>query len=174
LQDNERRKILFTKEKISNRVKEMGIEITENYRGKDLVIISLLRGSFIFASDLVREIDIPLEVDFLTTSSYEDAKVSSGKVNIFQDIRADINGKEVLIVDDIIDTGYTLEKVIEHLNGKNPKSINICVLLDKPSKREVKLEPDIVGFSIPDLFIVGYGLNYGNYYRNTPYIFTFD
>lgn len=174
MQDNKRKTVLFSREEINTRVKELASQLTKVYVGKDLVIISLLRGSFIFASDLVREIDLPLEVDFLTTSSYEDEEVSSGKVKIFQDIRADIEGKDVLIVDDIIDTGYTLEKVINHLKDKKPNSIRVCVLLDKPSRRKVELEPDLVGFSIPDLFIVGYGLNYGNYYRNTPYIFSFD
>lgn len=135
--------------------------------------MSLLRGSFIFAADLVREINTKVEVDFITTASYGDEESSSGIVNIVHDLRSNIQGKDVLIVDDIIDSGFTLKKVKEHLESKNPNSIKICVMLDKPSRRKVDLAPDFVGFSIPDVFIVGYGLNYGSYYRNIPYIFTF-
>ncbi|MDG2845118.1 hypoxanthine phosphoribosyltransferase, partial [Vibrio parahaemolyticus] len=152
----------------------MGIEISNYYKNDEIVVISLLRGSFIFAADIVREIKSPVEVDFMTTASYGDAEESSGKVDIIQDIRANIKDRDVLIVDDIIDTGNTLLKVIEHLQNKSPRSIKICVMLDKPSRRKVDLQPDFAGFVIPDVFIVGYGLNYGNYYRNIPYIFTFE
>ncbi len=110
----------------------------------------------------------------MTTSSYGHSEVSSGNVDIINDIRASIKGKDVLIVDDIMDSGFTLKNVIEHLESKEPNSIKICVMLDKPSRRKVDLEPNFVGFSIPDVFIVGYGLNYGDYYRNIPYIFTFE
>ena len=139
-----------------------------------MVAISLLRGSFIFASDLVRNISIPVEIDFLTTSSYGDQEETSGNVEIVTDIRSDIEGRDVLIIDDIMDSGYTMQYVIEHLKKKNPSSIKTAVMLDKPSRRKVDLKPDYIGFSIPDVFIVGYGLNYGDYYRNIPYIFTFD
>ena len=138
------------------------------------MVISLLRGSFIFTADLVRELTIPVEVDFMTTSSYGNNEKSNGYVDIVHDIRANISGKEVLIVDDIMDSGFTLERVIKHLETKTPNSIKICVMLDKPSRRKVDSSPDYVGFTIPDVFIVGYGLNYGDLYRNTPYIFTFD
>ncbi len=131
-------------------------------------------GSFIFTADLVRELSVPVEIDFMTTSSYGHSEVSSGNVDIINDIRASIKGKDVLIVDDIMDSGFTLKNVIEHLESKEPNSIKICVMLDKPSRRKVDLEPNFVGFSIPDVFIVGYGLNYGDYYRNIPYIFTFE
>ena len=152
----------------------MGREISEAYRGNDVVIVSLLRGSFIFTSDLVREMDIPVEIDFMTTASYGHAEITTGNVEILQDIRGEIKGKNVLIVDDIIDSGHTLLKVAEHLKTLKPESIKICVMLDKPSRRQVELSPDYVGFEIPDVFIVGYGLNFGDYYRNIPYIFTFE
>ncbi len=167
-------KILFNAKKIGERVKELGKEISKDYEGEDLVVIPLLRGSFIFASDLVRELEIPVNIDFMTTSSYGHDEISPGIVEIINDIRTDVKGKNVLIVDDIIDSGYTMEKVIEFINMKGPKTIKICAMLDKPSRREANVTPDYVGFTIPDVFIVGYGLNYGDYYRNIPYIFTFD
>jgi len=172
--ENKKEKILYSREMIQKRVKEMGIELGGFYSGKDLVVISLLKGSFVFTADLTREMDIPLEVEFMTTASYGNNEFSSGEVKILQDVRGDIEGKDVLIVDDIIDTGHTLSKVIEHLEKKNPSSIKVCVMLDKPSRRQIEIIPDYVGYEIPDVFIVGYGLNYGNYYRNTPYIFTFE
>lgn len=172
--ENKKVKVLFSEEEIRDRVRIMGNEISGEYRGKDLVVVSLLRGSFIFTADLVRSMNIPLEVDFMTTSSYDDKEVSSGKVNIVQDIRTDIKGKNLLIVDDIVDSGNTMEKVIKYLKAKEPESIKIAVMLDKPSRRQVELKPDYVGFTIPDLFIVGYGLNYGDLYRNIPNIFTFE
>lgn len=171
--DKERR-ILFSAEEINKRNIELGEEISKDYENEKIVIISLLRGSFIFASDLVRNIKVPVEIDFLTTSSYGNMEETSGKVNIITDIRSNIKGRNVLIVDDIIDSGYTMQYVIKHLEKNNPKSIKVCVMLDKPSRRKVELKPDYIGFTIPDVFIVGYGLNYGNYYRNMPYIFTFD
>jgi hypoxanthine phosphoribosyltransferase len=174
LEGGKRQRVLFSKEEISKRVKELGDEISLEYKGKNLVIISLLRGSFIFAADLVREISIPVEIDFITISSYENDETSSGIVEIIHDLRMSIEGKDVLIVDDICDSGYTLKKVIEYLSGKNPNSISVCVMLDKPSRRKIQLKPKFIGYSIPDVFIVGYGLNYGTHYRNIPYIFTFD
>lgn len=171
---NKREKVLFSREAISERVVELGNEISEIYKDKDLVVVSLLRGSFIFCADLVRELDIPVEVDFITTHSYGHGEVSTGNVDIVHDLRTDIKGKDVLIVDDIMDSGHTIKKVREHLLEKEPNSVNICVMLDKPSRRQVGIDPNYIGFSIPDLFIVGYGLNYGDHYRNIPYIFTFD
>ena len=167
-------KILFDSDEISERVKELGEKISTDYEGEDIVVVSLLRGSFIFAADLVRKIKNPVNVDFMTTSSYGNEEMSSGIVEIITDVRTDIKGKNVLIVDDIIDSGHTMKKVVEFINMKEPKSIKICCMLDKPSRREADIFPDYVGFTIPDVFIVGYGLNYGDYYRNIPYIFTFD
>lgn len=164
---------IFTSEEIDSRVKELGLKLSDQYRGSDLLVIGLLRGSFIFVADLIRAMNIKLEVDFLTTSSYEDQEFSSGEVKIYNDLRAPVEDRDVLVVDDIIDTGHTLKSVMEHINNLNPKSLKSCVLLDKPKRREVSIEADYVGFTIEDIFIVGYGLNYGNYYRNVPYIYTY-
>jgi len=170
---NKKQKILFSVEDINKRVKELGKQISKDYQGKELVVVSLLRGSFIFAADLVREIDVLTQIEFMTTASYGHSEESSGQVNIINDIKDDIEGKDVLVVDDIMDTGLTMEKILEHLKKKNPRSIKSCVMLDKPERRKTNITPDYVGFTIPDLFIVGYGLNYGDYYRNIPYIFSF-
>ncbi|MGM0396254.1 MAG: hypoxanthine phosphoribosyltransferase [Bacillota bacterium] len=172
--ENKNEKILFSREEIDKRVKELGQQLSGQYKGKNLVIVSLLKGSFVFTADLARELSIPVEIEFMTTESYGKEEISSGLVKILQDVRGSLKGKDVLIVDDIIDTGHTLKKVIEHLETKEPDSINVCVMLDKPSRRQVELEPDYVGYEIPDVFIVGYGLNYGDFYRNVPYIFTFE
>lgn len=171
---DKRERTLFSREEISQKVKELGEIISKDYKDKDLVVISLLRGSFIFTADLVRELSIPVNVDFITTASYGHEEVTTGNVDIVHDLRTDVKGKDILIVDDIIDSGYTLKKVMEHLNTKQSNSVKICVMLDKPTRRKVDLEPDYIGFSIPDVFIVGYGLNYGDHYRNIPYIFTFE
>ncbi len=174
MKDGKREKILFSREDIATRVKKLGEIISNDYKDKDLLVVSLLRGSFIFTSDVVRDLSIPVEVDFMTTASYGHDEISSGNVEIIHDLRTKVEGREVLIVDDIMDSGHTLNKVKKKLEEKNPNSIKICVMLDKPSRRQVDLNPDYVGFSIPDVFIVGYGLNYGDHYRNIPYIFTFD
>lgn len=167
-------RVLFGREAIAERVRELGEEISRDYENKEIVVISLLRGSFIFAADLVREIKVPVNMDFMTTSSYGHDESSPGIVEIVTDIRTSVRGKEVLIVDDIMDSGYTMKKVVEFVETKKPKNIKTCCMLDKPSRREVDISPDYIGFTIPDVFIVGYGLNYGDFYRNTPYIFTFD
>jgi len=174
LEFNNKPRVLFDEEQIAKRVKEMGQEISKDYEGNELVVISLLRGSFVFAADLVRAINVPVNIDFMTTSSYGYSQSSSGIVEIISDIRTDIKDKNVLIVDDIMDSGNTMKEVVEYISKKQPKSIKTCVMLDKPSRREADITPDYVGFTIPDVFIVGYGLNYGDYYRNVPYIFTFD
>lgn len=167
-------KVLFDVEEIAQRVKELGEEISKDYEGKDIVVVSLLRGSFVFAADLVRAITVPVNIDFMTTSSYGYNQETSGIVDIISDIRADVKDKHVLIVDDIMDSGNTMKEVVDYIYKKGPKSIKTCVMLDKPSRREADISPDYIGFTIPDVFIVGYGLNYGDYYRNVPYIFTFD
>ena len=174
MEANKREKVLYSREDIDLRVKELGTIISKDYKDKDLLVISLLRGSFVFAADLIREISVPVEVDFMTTASYGHGEVSTGNVEIITDVRTEVEGKDVLIVDDIADSGYTLKKVKDLLRLKNPNSIKICVMLDKPSRRKVEVDPDFVGFSIEDVFIVGYGLNYGDHYRNIPYIFTFE
>lgn len=171
--ENMREEVLFTREDISKRVRELGEEITRDYDGKEILVVSLLKGAFVFTADLVREINLPVEIDFLTTSSYGHGQESSGNVKFITDLTVEVKGKDVLIVDDIMDSGITMNEVKEYILSKNPNSVKVCTMLDKPSRRTVELTPDYVGYEIPDVFIVGYGLNYEQYYRNTPYIFAF-
>lgn len=166
-----RDRILFSREQIQARVAELGKQITEEYAGKEIVVISLLRGSFVFAADLVREIDLQVNVDFMTTSSYGHGEESAGRVEIVHDIRTEIEGKDVLVVDDILDTGITMRGVLDHLQQKRPASLKTCTFLDKPSRRQVDVPLDYTGITIEDLFVAGYGLNLGDYARNLPYIF---
>lgn len=168
------RNILIKSEEIQKKVEVMGKKISEDYEGKNLYVLSLLRGSFIFASDLVRCITIPTKIGFMTTSSYGHEEVSTGKVKIVNDIPDDIKGMDVLIVDDIVDTGITMDFVINHVKSLGANSVKSCVLLDKPERRKLDLVPEYCCFSIPDVFVVGYGLNYGDYYRNVPYIFNWE
>ncbi|CAL4320014.1 Hypoxanthine phosphoribosyltransferase [Buchnera aphidicola (Periphyllus testudinaceus)] len=157
---------------LQNRVKELGKQITKNYKNNinKIILIGLLRGSFIFIADLCRVIKIKHEVDFMTTSSYGKNNFSSGDVKILKDLDEDINGKNVLLVEDIIDSGLTVSKVLEILRLRNPCSISICTLLDKPDCREVNLMIDYVGFSISNDFVVGYGIDYAQCHRHLPYI----
>lgn len=167
-------KILFNQDQIKETVAKLGKEISDHYGDEPVIVVPLLRGSFIFAADLVREMSSPTIIDFMTTSSYEDREVSDGRVSVLQDLRYDIEGKNVLLVDDICDSGNTMNKIVKLLEEKNPKSIKIAVMLDKPCRRQAEVTPDFIGESIEDVFIVGYGLNYGDFYRNVPYIFTFE
>ena len=166
--------ILISEQDVRSRIAELGQEITNFYQHKNihtpLVVVGLLRGSFMFMADLVREIHLPVEIDFMTTSSYGNAMNSNHDVRISKDLDGDIKGKHVLIVEDIIDTGYTLQKVRDILNLREPSSLTICTLLDKPSRREVDVPVDWVGFTIPDEFVVGYGIDYAQRYRNLGYI----
>lgn len=166
-------KVLFDRDKISQTVKRLGQDISNTYKDEPIIAVPLLRGSFVFAADLVREITSPTIIDFMTTSSYEDRETSDGRVEILQDLRYDVEGQHVLIIDDICDSGNTLKKIMDIIEKQNPKSIKVAVMLDKPSRRQADITPDFVGQTIEDVFIVGYGLNYGDYYRNIPYIFTF-
>ncbi len=171
---NKRRETLFTREDINTRVVELGTELTALYKTGNVLVVSLMKGSFIFAADLVREMDIPVHIEFMTTSSYGHDESSSGTVDMIKDLdMEDLSDYDVLVVDDICDSGITMKAVIEHLNKRNPYSIKSCVLLDKPTRRTADYVPDFIGFTIPDKFIVGYGLNYGDYFRNIPYIFAF-
>ncbi|ASW42525.1 hypoxanthine phosphoribosyltransferase [Clostridium isatidis] len=172
--DDKKRNILFTEEQIKERVAELGKVITEDYKDKNLYVLPLLRGSFVFGADLFKAIDCKAQVGFMTTSSYGNAEVSSGIVKVVNDIPDNIEGLDVLIVDDIIDTGYTMKFVIDYVMKKGAKSVKTCVLLDKPSRRKVDLKPDYCCFEIEDLFVVGYGLDYENYYRNVPYVFNWE
>ena len=166
--------ILISEQDVRSRIAELGQEITNFYQHKNiytpLVVVGLLRGSFMFMADLVREIHLPVEIDFMTTSSYGNAMNSNHDVRISKDLDGDIKGKHVLIVEDIIDTGYTLQKVCDILNLREPSSLTICTLLDKPSLREVDVPVDWVGFTIPDEFVVGYGIDYAQRHRNLGYI----
>ena len=167
-------RVLYSEEVIKSRVAEMAKAIDEYYDGKEILVIGLLRGCFVFCSDLVRAMESKMEIDFMTTSSYEDEFSSSGEVKLFSDLRANVKGRDVLIVDDIIDTGHTLETVVKSIGAMEPVSVKTAVMLDKPSRREVDYSADFTGFTIDDVFIVGYGLNYGPYYRNKPYIYTYE
>ncbi|QIQ41242.1 MAG: hypoxanthine phosphoribosyltransferase [Buchnera aphidicola (Aphis urticata)] len=165
-------KVIFSEKELGVRVRELGEEITRKYKNSKnkMILIALLRGSFVFIADLCRNIKIEHEVDFMTTSSYGRGIVSSGDVKIIKDLDEDIYNKNVLIVEDIIDSGKTLSKVLGILKLRNPKSLSICTLLDKPECREVNINIDFIGFSIPDEFIVGYGIDYAQCYRYLPYI----
>lgn len=170
----ERKKVvLFEQDHIKETVKRMGKEITEAYNGEPILAISLLRGSFVFAADLVREIKVPTIVEFMTTASYGNNEETSGRVDIINDVRYDLEGKNILIIDDICDSGVTLQAIVNHVKKSNPKSVKTAVFMDKPDRRQVEIYPDFIGEEIEDLFVVGYGLNYGDYYRNCPYIFAF-
>lgn len=168
-----KKNILYSKEEIEAKVKELGSTISSDYRNEDknLLIISLLKGSFIFTADLVRHITVPVRIEFMETSSYGFGKESTGKVEIISGLTVDISDYDVLIVDDILDSGYTMKTVYDYLMKRNPESMKTCRFLDKPSRRQVDMDVDYKGFVIEDRFIAGYGLNYGQHYRNTPYIF---
>ncbi len=163
--------IMYTNDEIQKRLRELANSINEDYKDKNLLVVSLLKGSFIFCSDLVRYIKIPVKINFMTTSSYGTSTETSGKVRIVADLNMDITNYDVLIVDDITDTATTMSFVYSHLKERKPKSLKSCVLLDKPSRRRVEFKPDYIGFEIEDKFVVGYGFDYNDYYRNVPYIF---
>lgn len=162
---------LIAEDEIKKRVEELGKQITDDYRNsEDIILVGLLRGSTIFLADLARKIDLEAKIDFMVVSSYGNSMESSREVRINKDLEEDVNGKNIIIVEDIIDTGYTLEKVKDYLLLKKPASLKICTLLDKPERREVPVEVDYVGFSIPDVFVIGYGIDYAQKHRNLPYI----
>jgi len=160
--------ILFTEEQIRARVKDLAQEITNDYKGRRLVLVSILRGSVFFATDLARLIDLPLSMDFLSISSY--GEDSEGVVRITKDLEENVAGKDVLVIEDIVDTGFTLKYLIRTLGGRNPKSVEVCALLDRRARRIIEIELKYMGFEIPDKFVVGYGLDYRQRYRNLPYI----
>lgn len=164
--------IMISEQEVKARIAELGQQITADYRdsGSEMVLVGLLRGSFMFMADLCRQIEVSHEVDFMTASSYGNSMSSSRDVKILKDLDEDIRGKDVLIVEDIIDSGNTLSKVREILALREPKSLAICTLLDKPSRREVPVPVEYIGFSIPDEFVVGYGIDYAQRYRHLPYI----
>jgi hypoxanthine phosphoribosyltransferase len=162
---------LISAKAIAARVEALAREISDFYQGTDkLVVVGLLRGSFVFIADLVRELDLPVEVDFLEVSSYGNATQSSREVRILKDLRSPIEGRDVLVVEDIVDTGHTLKRVLEMLGTRRPTRLEACALLDKPSRREVDVKAKWVGFEIPDEFVVGYGIDYAQRNRNLPHI----
>jgi len=162
--------ILITEEQLKTRVKEMGAQITKDCKGEDLLLVGILKGSVPFMADLMRSIDLPLTTDYMQVSSYGGGTKSSGVVKIVKDLDADITNKTVIIVEDIIDSGHTLSYLKQYLSNRGCKSLKIATILDKPSRREVNLTPDYIGFEVDDLFIVGYGLDLDQKYRNLPYI----
>lgn len=165
--------VLISKQDVHSRISELGEEISQYYNQQKvdkLIIVGLLRGSFMFMADLVRKINLPVEVEFMTTSSYGSEMTTNHDVKIAKDLDGDIRNEHVLIVEDIIDTGYTLKKVREILKLRDPASLMICTLLDKPSRREVEVPVDWIGFTIPDEFVVGFGIDYAQKYRNLDYI----
>jgi len=162
---------MISAKSIAARVEALAKEITAAYRGTEkLIVVGLLRGSFVFIADLVREIDLPVEVDFLEASSYGNAMESSREVRILKDLRGEIAGRDVLVVEDIVDTGFTLSHVVRLLKTREPRRLEVCALLDKPSRREVDIRATWTGFEIPDEFVVGYGIDFAQRNRNLPYI----
>jgi len=172
LQLDEITKILVSEDEVTKTVKRLGAEITAHYGQleRELMVIGLLKGSFIFMADLVRQIRIPLVVDFLTLSSYGDGTVSSGDVKVVMDLDSSIEGRDVLLVEDIVDTGRTFCKVIRMMRNRNPRTLSTCTFLNKPAARMVDTQIDFCGVDIPDEFAVGYGLDYAQNYRHLPYV----
>ena len=162
--------VLFSEEKIASIVRNMGRQISEDYVGKNLFMVSVLKGSLVFMADLMRAVTIPCSIDFLSVSSYGNGTASSGEVRILKDLDCSLEGKDLLIVEDILDSGMTLSFLLKTLSARNPASIRLCTFLDKPDRRRVDIRPDYVGAEVPDKFIVGYGLDYAEKYRNLPYI----
>jgi hypoxanthine phosphoribosyltransferase len=168
---NDVAEVLIGEEQIRQKVIELGARLSADYLGRELTLVSVLKGSLPFMADLMRAISIPVTIDLMEVSSYGGAATeTSGLVRILKDLSASIEGRDVLIVEDIIDTGLTLNYLVRYLKGKNPRSLRICTLLDKPARRLVEIPIDYRGFEIPDQFVVGYGLDYGERYRNLPYI----
>ncbi len=161
---------IISKETLAKKVRELGEQISKDHSGKELVVVGLLRGSVIFLADLVREISLESKIDFLVVSSYGKQMESSRDVKILKDLEEQIEGKNVLLVEDIIDTGYTLKKIANILKLRKPASLKVCTLLDKPERRLVDMSVDYVGFQIPDEFVVGYGIDYAQNHRNLPYV----
>ncbi len=160
--------ILFTEEQIAEMVKNIGQQISKDYEGKNLVLVSVLKGSLPFMADLMRAVTIPCTIDFLSVSSYGKGTVTSGEVRIMKDLDGSLEGKDLLIVEDILDSGVTLSYLLKTLSARKPASIRLCTFLDKPERRRVDVYADYVGASVPDAFIVGYGLDYAEKYRNLP------
>lgn len=162
--------ILVQPTDLAQRVRQLGAEITRDYADRDLLLIGVLKGAIFFLADLMRAIEVPCEVDFMAVASYGSATDSSGVVRILKDLDAAIEGRDVLIVEDIVDSGLTLQYLLRSLKARNPRTLEICALLTKPERRKVELDPRYVGFEIPDKFAIGYGLDFAERYRNLPYV----
>jgi hypoxanthine phosphoribosyltransferase len=162
--------VLVTSEELQQRVAELGEQISRDYAGRTLLLIGVLKGAVFFLSDLMRYLDVPVEVDFMAVASYGSATDSSGVVRILKDLDASIEDRDVLIVEDIVDSGLTLQYLLRNLGSRNPRSLEVCALLTKPDRRKVDLPTRYVGFEIPDRFVVGYGLDYAEHHRNLPYV----
>lgn len=163
------KEVLITEEEIEQLIKKLGEQISEDYANQNLLLVSVLKGSIVFMADLMRAITIPCKIDFMAVSSYGSG-TKSGSVKIIKDLDIDLDGYDVLIIEDILDSGKTLAYILELLNGRHPRSLKICTLFDKPDQRQVDLKPDYKGTAVPDEFIVGYGLDYDEKYRNLPYV----
>lgn len=163
-------KVLISSEQLQDRVAQMGQAISEDYRGQDLLLVCVLRGAFMFLADLMRHITIPHEIDFMATASYGRSTESSGIVRILKDLNTSIQGRNVLVVEDIVDTGLTLQYLLRLLRDRNPASLRVCCALDKRARRQVEVPLDYLGFTIPNEFVVGYGLDYRGLYRNLPFV----
>lgn len=161
---------LLTREQIADRIREMGAQISADYAGKEILMIGVLRGAVIFMSDLARAITVPVALDFMAVSSYGSSTTSSGVVRILKDLDEAVQGRHVLVVEDIVDTGLTLNYLLDNLKSREPASIRLCTLLNKPERRKAKVNIDYNGFTIPDEFVIGYGLDYAERYRNLPFI----
>jgi hypoxanthine phosphoribosyltransferase len=170
VQDDAIGEILVPADALSRRVSELAAEVSRDYAGKDLVLIGVLKGAVFFLSDLMRQLEIPVEVDFMAVASYGSATKSSGVVRILKDLDAVIEGRDVLIIEDIVDSGLTLQYLLRNLAGRNPASLEVCALLIKPERRKVELQTRYVGFEIPDRFAIGYGLDHAERYRNLPFV----
>lgn len=168
--DNDIQEVLFSEEQLKNRVQEIARQITADYQGKEIMLISVLRGSFVFMADLCRAIDLPCTLDFMAVSSYGKGTKSSGQVQITKDLSEDITDRHIIVVEDILDSGNTLSYLLKILENRHPASIRLCTLLDKPDRRVKPVQVHYSGFTIPDAFVVGYGLDYAEKYRNLPYI----
>lgn len=167
---NDLESILFTEEQLQERVKSIGESISKDFAGKDPIFVGVLKGSFVFMADLMRNVSIDCSVDFMAVSSYGNKSTTTGAVKISKDLSADVEGRHVIVVEDILDSGLTLNYLCNYLSGSNPASITLVTLLDKPSRRKAPIKADYVGYEIPDAFVVGYGLDYAEKYRNLPYI----
>lgn len=162
--------VLVTEEELKNKVAELGAKISRDYEGKNLLLVSILKGAVVIMADLMRAVTIPCAIDFMQVSSYGSGTSTSGLVKIIKDLDADLSGRDVLIVEDILDTGVTLSNLVPMLKLRNPNSVRICAILDKPSRRKADIRADYTGFTVPDAFVVGYGLDYDEKYRNLPYV----